>query len=222
MEPIFSDVLPFALGVAISPVPIIAAILMLMSPKAKTTSLAFALGWVVGVSVAVVVFTLLGSLLPERDSEAGSVARGVLKFVLAALLLLLAVRTFRRRPRDGEAAAMPKWMSGIEQMTAVKAGGMALLLAAANPKNLVMAASAGIALGQTATSGAAVAGTVTFIVIGVSTVVLPVVVYLCAAKRVAPLLAGLRDWLVNNNNVIMAVVLLFLAVSNIGKGIDAF
>ena len=57
------EILPLAVGVAISPVPIIAAILMLLSPQAKSTSLGFLVGWVAGISIAIVVFTLLSSVL---------------------------------------------------------------------------------------------------------------------------------------------------------------
>ena len=59
MGSVIGEILPLAIGIAISPIPIIAAILMLLSPKAKGTSIGFLLGWVVGIVVAVTVFTLL-------------------------------------------------------------------------------------------------------------------------------------------------------------------
>ena len=52
------EILPLAVGIAISPIPIIAAILMLLSPKAKGTSLGFLFGWLVGIIAAIVIFTL--------------------------------------------------------------------------------------------------------------------------------------------------------------------
>ena len=45
MGTVIGDLLPLALGVAISPVPIIAVILMLLSPRAGAASLGFAVGW---------------------------------------------------------------------------------------------------------------------------------------------------------------------------------
>jgi len=70
MGDVIGDLLPLALGIAISPIPIIAAILMLLSPKARTTSVGFLLGWIIGIVVAVVAFTLLSSILPEDDPDA--------------------------------------------------------------------------------------------------------------------------------------------------------
>ena len=48
MGGVIGDLLPTALGVAISPVPIIAVILMLLAPRAKAASVGFLLGWVSG------------------------------------------------------------------------------------------------------------------------------------------------------------------------------
>ena len=64
------EILPLAVGIAISPIPIIAAILMLLSPQAKGTSVGFLIGWVAGVVTAVVLFTLLSSVLPEDPAKA--------------------------------------------------------------------------------------------------------------------------------------------------------
>jgi hypothetical protein len=50
------DILPLALGIMISPIPIIAAILMLLSPKAKGTSVGFLVGWVAGIVVGLYEF----------------------------------------------------------------------------------------------------------------------------------------------------------------------
>ena len=97
-----ASILPLALGVAISPIPIIAAILMLLSPKAKGTSVGFLLGWVLGIVVAVVLFTLLASVIPESDPDASKPIAGTIKILLGAGLLFLALRQWRSRPKPGE------------------------------------------------------------------------------------------------------------------------
>ena len=57
------DLLPSAVGVALSPVPIIAVILMLLAPKAGGTSGGFLLGWVVGIVATTTIFLLLAGTL---------------------------------------------------------------------------------------------------------------------------------------------------------------
>ena len=54
--------LPLAAGIALSPVPIIAVVLMLTSRRAKVNGLAFVLGWLIGLGVVgAVVLALAGS-----------------------------------------------------------------------------------------------------------------------------------------------------------------
>src|SRR3954470_5835948 len=52
-----SEVLPFAIGIAIIPIPIIAIILILFSERARVNGPAFLAGWVIGLSaVSAVVY----------------------------------------------------------------------------------------------------------------------------------------------------------------------
>ena len=146
MNLVIGEILPLAIGIAISPIPIIAAILMLLSPRAKGTSVGFLIGWVGGIVVAIVLFTLLSSVIPQ-DTGGPSPVAGVIKIILGALLLFLAIKQWRARPAEGEQASMPKWMSAIDSMSAGKALGLGFLLAAVNPKNLLMAISAGVIVG---------------------------------------------------------------------------
>jgi threonine/homoserine/homoserine lactone efflux protein len=223
MGSVIGEILPLAVGIAISPVPIIAAILMLLSPKAKGASVGFLLGWITGIVVAIVVFTLLSSVLPAQDESGSSPVRGVIKIILGALLLFLALRQWRGRPAEGEQATMPKWMSAIDSMTAGKALGLGFLLSAVNPKNLLMAISAGLIIGGAGLAvGQTVAVIVMFVLLAASTVLIPVVAYLIASERLAGPLDRLRAWLVNNNATIMAVLLLVIGVAVIGKGIGRF
>ena len=223
MGPTIGEVLPLALGVAISPIPIIAAILMLLSPKARVTSVGFLLGWLIGIIAAVTVFSLLSSILPEDDPDASRPIRGVVQLVLGALLLLLAVGQWRKRPKPGETAVLPKWMQAIDTISFLGAFGLGFLLSALNPKNLIMAAGAGVDIGGAGlTAGANIAVIAVFTVIAASTVLVPVVGYLIAAERLRAPLDSLRAWLAAENAVIMAILLLVIGVSMIGKGIGSF
>jgi threonine/homoserine/homoserine lactone efflux protein len=220
---VIGEILPLAVGIAISPIPIIATILMLLSPKAKATSVGFLLGWLAGILVAVVLFTVLSTALPQQDSAGSSPVAGIIKIILGALLLFLAAKQWRARPAEGEHAAMPKWMSAVDSMTAPKGLGLGFLLAAVNPKNLLLAASAGVIIGGANLSlGDAVVVISVFVLIAGCTVLIPVIGYFIASERLAGPLDRLRGWLVDNNTTIMAVLLLVIGVSVIGKGIASF
>ena len=72
MIQVIGDLLPSALGVALSPVPIIAVILMLGTPKARATGSAFAVGWIAGLVIAstIVLVATSGAIRPAQPPPA--------------------------------------------------------------------------------------------------------------------------------------------------------
>jgi threonine/homoserine/homoserine lactone efflux protein len=223
MNTVIGDILPLAIAIAISPVPIIAAILMLLSPKAKGTGLGFLIGWLVGIIVGIVVFTLLASVVPQSDPDDSQPVAGLVAILLGMGLLLLAVRQWRSRPKAGEDAALPKWMSAIDSVTPGRGLVLGFLLAAVNPKNLLMAAGAGVIIGTSGLSGGELTLVlILYVLIAASSVAIPVLAYLFASARMTAPLQSLRVWLVQNNATVMAVLLLVIGVVMIGKGIGKF
>ncbi|MQY05548.1 GAP family protein [Actinomadura macrotermitis] len=214
------DLLPAAVGVALSPVPIIAAVLMLMSPAAARTAPAFALGWIAGLALATTVVVLVADPAGASDPGARPVV-GWIKVLLGVLFLVMAAGQWRKRPRDGAAPELPTWMSAIDGMAPGKALALGALLSGANPKNLTLAIAAAMAIAQAGLGGGStVAAIAVFVVLGSVTVAGPVLVYLAMRDRVqGPLLAA-KDWLVRENATVMFVVLLVLGVVIIGKGIS--
>ena len=123
-----SEVLPFAIGVAISPVPIIAVILVLFSARANANGPAFLVGWVLGVAiVSVAVYLLADAGNASETDSGGSDTTFWIKLVVGILLVLLGIRNWRTQSDDVEKKP-PKWMASIDSLTPVKAGGLALLL----------------------------------------------------------------------------------------------
>jgi threonine/homoserine/homoserine lactone efflux protein len=225
MNVVIGEILPLALGIAVSPIPIIAAILMLLSPKAKGTSVGFLLGWVAGIVVAVTVFTLLASVLPENDDDASNPTAGWIKIALGVLLLLMAVKQWRGRPTGDQQPELPGWMKAIDTMTAAKGAGLGFLLSAVNPKNLLMAAGAGVIIGGTAAgldTGEEAVAIAVFTVIAAASVAVPVVGFLVASEKMSGPLESMHQWLVKENAVVMAVLLLVIGVAMVGKGIGSF
>jgi len=223
MAAVIGDLLPLAIGIAISPIPIIAVILMLLSRKATATSTGFLLGWVVGiVLVTVVVLVLVGQAGNTAGGEPSTLS-SVLKLVLGAALILLAVRQWQGRPKAGETGAMPKWMDAIESFSFVRALLLGFGLSAINPKNLLLCLAAGTTIGAAhLPTGQVVVATVVFTLLACSSVAVPVVGYLAARDRMAAPLDRLRAWLTQNNAAVMAVLLLVIGTVLLGKGIAAF
>jgi Sap-like sulfolipid-1-addressing protein len=214
------DILPLAVGVAISPVPIIAIVLMLGTPRARPNGLAFALGWVVGLTIVGGVMLAVASGNSQADDGGPETWVSLVKLVFGALFLLLAARTWRTRPRAGQEAAMPKWMQAIDTFTTGKSFGFGALLSGVNPKNLALTIAAATAIAQTGISGGEAAGAMAvFILIGSLTILAPVVIYFAMGAKAAVILDELKTWMAANNATIMSVLLLVLGAKLIGDAI---
>lgn len=222
MNTTVGELLPLAVAIAISPVPIIATTLLLMGPRARALGPCFLAGWVLGVLTSVVVFTLLAGALPESSASGSRPVVGILQLLLGAALLAMAVRQWRSRPHPGDEQSLPAWMTKIDTMRPGAALGTAALLAAVNPKNLFLAIAAGSTLGTSGLGAGAVAICIgIFVAIASLMIAVPVIGYLVVPDRAAPLLDSIRTWLASNNAAIMTVLLLILGTKLVGNGIGA-
>ena len=223
MLSVIGDILPLAAGIAVSPIPIITAILMLLSPKARSTGIGFLIGWLLGIVVAVVIFTLLSTIIQQGDSEAAKPVAGVIKILLGFGLLLLSARQWRSRPREGIEPATPKWMDAIDTLTPLRGLALGFALSGLNPKNLLMGVGAGVSIGSAGLDVGQVSVTILiYTIIASVTVAGPVVAFLAAPDRMAGPLDALRTWLLHNNATVMTVLLLVIGIVMVGKGIGSF
>jgi len=212
------ELLPSAVGVALSPVPIVAVILMLATPRARVTGTAFAVGWIVGLSVVSVVVLLVAGGADQSDSGASD-AVNVFKVVIGLLFFALAAKQWRGRPAPGEDPPLPAWMSTIDTFTAGKSFALGALLSGLNPKNLALTAAAAASIAQADLSGGQdVAAVAVFVVLGSLSVVGPVVYARVAGEKAARRLGLIKQFLVDNTAVIMMVVFAVLGAKILGNG----
>lgn len=210
--------LGFAIGIAISPIPIAAVILMLFSGRARVNSVAFLLAWIVGIAAVTTIVVNLPGL--ATDESEPSDTTGWIKLVLGLLLLVAGARQWRSRPGPDDEPTVPAWMAKIDELRPGAAFGLGFLLSAINPKNLLLAAAAGATLGSLPlTSGETVGAVVVFTTIASLTVLVPVVGFLVAGERLGSVLDGAKAWLIGNNAAVMAVLFVVFSVNLVGDAI---
>lgn len=217
------DLLPLAIGIAISPIPIIACILMLFSPRARVNGPAFLVGWLAGVTVVTTLVYLLSGATSANESSSGGVTIGdVVTLLLGAGAIALGVRQWRTRPKPGETAAMPGWMAAIDAFTPVKALGFAFVLSAINPKNLMLAAAAGVVIDKAVEAGGSAAGMiVVFVLLASVSIAVPVIYLQVGGESARRTLEGWRAWLAVHNAAVMAVLFIVIGAKLVGSGLDA-
>ncbi len=211
------EVLPLAIGIAASPFPVIPVILLLFTDRPRAAAWAFLSGWLVGVGGAAAVFVLLAEVV-DQSADTPSWASW-LRVVGGAALVAYGVKQWVGRPADAE---QPAWMRSISTATPAAAVRMALLLSAANPKVLLLAAAAGLTIGaDDFTARGDVAAVVIFTLVASVSVAVPVLAYTVFGERVLRPLGVARDWLVRNNSAVMAVVLVVIGLLLLIKGITS-
>lgn len=217
-------VLPLALGVAISPLPIIAVVLMLATPRGKVNGPAFVFGWILGlVVVGVIVLLVAGGISASSASAKPKTWVSALKLVLGLLLAFVAARQWRHRPGRNADPAMPGWMKTIDSFTPVKSLGLAALLSGVNPKNLLLNVSAGATIAQAGIStGQQAIAFAIFAAIATLGPGIPLGIYYGMGSHSQKVLAGIREWMVRNNQAIMAVLCLIIGAKLIGDAIAGF
>lgn len=222
MADAIGQALPLAVGVALSPIPIVAVVLMLGTPRASANGLAFLAGWILGLAGAGALFLAISGGADPGEQGAPADWVSILKIAAGLVLLRVAARQWRGRPRTGEPAEMPAWMQRVDSITSAKALGLAIVLSALNPKNLllVIAAAAGIAQSGASTGAEAVALAV-FVAVATIGVGAPVAIYFALGERSKQVLDELKDWMSHNNAAIVTVICLVIAAKLFGDALSA-
>jgi hypothetical protein len=213
------EILTYAVGVAISPIAIVAVVLMLSTPRGRANGPAFVIGWIFGLAVLGTVLLLIGKGIGASSGGNPSTGASIAKIVFGVVLLGVASR--QCRSRGDPAADLPGWMKGIDKFKPYHAAGMAVGLATINPKNLVLILGATAAISGTGISAGQQAGAyAVFVVIATLGAAIPVLIAFLLGDRGRRMLNDLRTWMTHENAVIMAVICVLIAAKLIGEGIS--
>ncbi|WP_340560576.1 GAP family protein [Streptomyces sp. GSL17-111] len=215
------QILPYGIAVALSAFPIIGVVLMLATPRARSNGPALLLGWVLGLAlVGTLVLLVSGGAGPsDQGQPAGWVS--ALDLALGVLLLWVAVKEWRGRPRGDEEVTLPKWMRTVDSFTPRKALALGTALSALNPKNLLLSIAAASAIARTDTAaGAQAVALAVYVVLGSLGPGTPVVLYFALKERSKHILDGLKHWMERNNTAIMTVVCLLFAAKLLGDAVS--
>jgi hypothetical protein len=216
------EVLAFGVGVTLSPLAILAVTLILGGAHGRRAAWAFLAAWVLSLAVVATIVLLIADGVDAADGGAAADWTSVVRLALAALLVAVAGREWRRRPADGEDAELPGWMRRLDAIRPGRAAALAAGLAAVKPKNPLLTAAAAVAVAQAGVPPAEQAVAVAaFVVLGTIGPALPAAIDLLMRERGPALLDGLRAWMVRENGTIIAVLCLALAAKLAGDALSA-
>ncbi len=215
-----AEVLTFAVGIAVSPLAVIAVILMLVSQRARTNGAVFLFGWMLTLGV---VGSVVYALSHEAyEANAATVSDGIAwgLVLLGTLLLVMALRSWLRRPTPGTVPELPKWLASIDELKTTRAFGLAVLFAGVKPKNLILTVGAAGGLARLDLSASeAVVALAAFLVLASLSVALPVIAYLAGGRSANDVLESVKSWLIEHHAAMMTTLLLVFGVYLIADGV---
>lgn len=213
-----TKLVPLGLVIALSPITVIPAVLVLHAPRPRPASLTFLGGWLLGMVALTAAFVGTSDLLGDLHQTPPTWASW-LRVVLGLALIVFGVFRWLTRHRQGKT---PAWMRSFSNLTAVRAGVTGVLLTVVRLEVLILCAVAGLTIGTGGLSVAAgwISGAV-FVVVSSSTVAIPILSYVGAGGRLDDALERLKAWMEENHAAMLAVILVLIGLLVLYNGIRA-
>jgi hypothetical protein len=206
-----AQLLPIAVAAAVSSVPIMVTLMILVSDKRDEAALPYLIGWVLGGAALVTIATIAADFLPDDRPRQHDEAVGVLLVAIGGALVLLGLSALRRR-RSESGPRLPGWMTRVDSLHSGPAFGVGVALNA-RPKALLLTAAAGLVLHTASLAAEATAVAIAFFtLVATSTVMAPVLLTYLAPARMEPRLTAARTWLAAQGPVLTAVTMVVIGV----------
>ncbi|MCG7610678.1 MULTISPECIES: GAP family protein [Mycobacterium] len=214
---VFTELIPLAMVVALSPLSIIPAVLVLHSPRPRPAGLSFLAGWFLGLTALTAIFVGVSGLFGQLDEP--PTWASWLRIVVGAALIVFGAYRYLTRAKSEHS---PKWMANLSKLTPARAGAAGAVLTVVNPKVLFICVAAGLAIGTAGLGQPGVwAAGLYFVLAAGSTVALPILAYAVSGQRLDPALARLKEWMERNHAVLVAAILVVIGLLVLYKGIHA-
>ncbi|MCV7076882.1 GAP family protein [Mycobacterium szulgai] len=215
---VLAALIPLALVIAVSPLTVIPAVLVLHAPRPRPTALAFLGGWVLGLAALTAIFVAASGLLGGVHKGPPTWASWV-RVVLGSLLIAFGV--YRWLTRHGHAES-PRWMRTFSTISPMRAGVTAVVLSVLRPEVSIICVAGGLAIGTSSldSAGKLICAAI-FVVVAASTVAIPILAFASAGDRLDEPLTRLKDWMEKNHAAMLAAVLVLIGLMVLYNGIRA-
>jgi len=217
---LFARILPPALGVAASPVPVVAVIILLLTKRARPNSLVFLVAWVLGNAVAISVAVLFAGRIPEPSAHLDFPAEGMAVLLLGLGLVVSAVISRRARLSRPDHGNPPAWIGAVDNLSSWGGAVVAFSNATTSPKNIALALTAGLAIGNSSEPAVAESATAAFYVLIASmSIVIPVSLFFIGGERAVAILGRWKERITSRASGFMEVLLFVLGVGLALRGL---
>lgn len=221
MLEVIGQVLPLALALALSTVPITMIMTILVSPTASNSARLFVIGWLAGLFVVAAVFSLTLHAVPAIQPTK-SPPLAIALIAVGTALIVYGLWRFRHPHERQEKTSPSRLTRMVSSVRPWPAFGLAVLMNI-RPKSLLLMAAIGLLIGPGNLSWAAeIIVLLVVTAVGGSTVATPAFVYLHDPVRGRELLDSGTRWVRSNGRTIALIVTLVIGTVVIGSGLGRF
>ncbi len=209
------DLIFIGLAITLEPIPLTAFILVLASKGGVRKGAGFIFGWLLSLAIVVALTLVATGNKPPKPSTTPSLAALAVKILIGVVLVLFAVRQWRRTGKPKKPKKTPKWQTGIDNMSPWFAIGLALLV---QPWGLVAAGVAVITEAKLSSWESYIA-LFAFCVIAAITYLALEIYAGFRPDRTQAFLKETREWIDAHTDQVIIVVSLALGLWLVGKGL---
>jgi hypothetical protein len=213
---------PMAIGIALSPGPILGVIVLIMSRHAKTSAPAFLIGWLVPlIGVGILIIFIPGVLATHGGL---SDTTGIVKIIVGIVLMIVAIPIWKKRPKSGAEMEVPKMFKEIDKFGMGKAFFVGLLTSAFDIKVLALTASASAHIHATnlVEYTETIIGVILFTLLASLTIILPIIVYFLSPKKMKLFAEKFKAFLLKYYTPIIVMMLLIFGLVLIYIGLKIY
>jgi hypothetical protein len=205
--------LPFALGIALNPTPIVAAILLLTSNRGMRKGIAYLVGWLIGL---ITLLTTVVLVVSSRDYRRASFTAQLTDWALLSfgvVLLIMAWIQWRKRPLPDEESLSLKWLRGMVQVNSFEAWSAGLFFGLFSVRNILLTGAAAMIMGESIMStDGMLFSCLLFVTIASLGIALPVMLAATQSDQANATLTEWENWLSLHNLTINWIVRVVIAV----------
>lgn len=207
------DLIPLTAGMIISPLPVVAVVAIVLSPRGRVAAPVYTATFTVASLVAIAIGAIGSASLPASRTN-GSPVSFALAIVLFVAFTALAIASWVTRPRAGATPVAPKWLAAIDTITPARAASLGLVMAIVNTKNIPLDLKGGALIGEAHLPIAAALGLCAAIAVaGSLLLIVPTIAAAGGSAATTRRLERLKDDMISHNSEMMAVLFAILAAN---------
>jgi threonine/homoserine/homoserine lactone efflux protein len=212
----WADLVPEWIGLILTPLAVVGAIVLLGTDRALPNALSFAGAFALNYMILSAIVLWVGSVAPDLQAE--RTARYLVSLLMGLLFLGIGLAILLRH-HVGAPGGKPRWAVVLETATPVRAflGGFALSLI--NPNVVILLSGLTFVITSGETIGTQALGAFTLVLASLIPFAIPIGIYLMMGERGKEMLKRVFVWMIEHDKALTAGTLFFFGSIFVGRGL---